>query len=84
MGASPIAKPRNIDGKIRDAEDLGETIRKRRKALGLTQRELADSCRCSVRFISELERGIAGANFKQALRVCHDIGIDLFARVRGE
>lgn len=30
-------KPRNLQGKIRDAEDLGETIRQRRCDMGLTQ-----------------------------------------------
>ena len=84
MTPTTTMKPRNPDGKIRDAEDLGAAIRKRRKALGLTQRDLAASSDCSLRFISELERGVAGANFKQVLRVCRDIGIDLYARVRGE
>lgn len=36
-------KPRNPRGKIRDAEDLGQAIRKRRKKLGLTQVQLADA-----------------------------------------
>jgi len=77
-------KPRNVDGKLRDAQDLGEIIRKRRKSIGLTQGELAAACHCSVRFISELERGEAGGNIKQVIRVCKEIGIDLFAKVRGE
>lgn len=77
-------KPPNTNGKLRDAEDLGEIIRKRRRALGVTQVELADSCQCSPRFIGELERGVAGGNIKQVLVVCHNLGVDLFARVRGE
>ena len=62
-------KPRNPRGKIRDAEDLGQAIRKRRKKLGLTQVQLADACQCSPRFIGELERGVAGGNIKQVLYV---------------
>ena len=77
-------KPRNVDGKLRDAEDLGAIIRKRRRELGITQVQLAKSCRCSPRFIGELERGVAGGNIKQVLAVCRELGIDLYAKVRGE
>ena len=76
-------KPRNADGKVRDAQDLGDAIRKRRRDLGLTQVELAKSCGCSPRFIGDLERGVAGGNIKQVIGVCREIGMDLFVRVRG-
>lgn len=78
------ATPRNEDGKVSDAKSLGEIIRKRRKSLGMTQTDLADTCHCSLRFISELERGEAGGNIKQVIKVCHEVGIDLFARARGQ
>ena len=77
-------RPRNTNGKLMDAAELGLIIRKRRRALELTQTQLAQSCKCSPRFISELERGVAGGNIKQVMHVCNMIGIDLFARVRGE
>ena len=83
MDAFLPPKPRNVDGKIRDANDLGDAIRTRRRELGLTQIQLAKSCGCSPRFVGELERGVAGGNIKQVLVVCHEIGIDLYARVRG-
>lgn len=76
-------KPRNVDGRLRDAEDLGAIIRSRRNELGLTQVQLAQSCGCSPRFIGELERGIAGGNIKQVIHVCKMLGIDLFAKARG-
>lgn len=76
-------KPRNVDGKVRDAQDLGNAIRKRRRALGLTQVQLAKSCGCSPRFIGDLERGVAGGNIKQVIGVCNEIGMDLFVKVRG-
>ncbi len=77
-------KPRNTDGKLRDASDLGTIMRKRRKELGLTQAHLAQSCNCSPRFIGDMERGVAGGNIKQVIYVCKMLGIDLFAKVRGE
>lgn len=77
-------KPRNPNGRIYDPSDLGAVIRARRKALGVTQVQLAKSCRCSPRFVGELERGVAGGNIRQVLKVCNELGIDLFARVRGE
>ena len=76
-------KPRNVDGKLRDATDLGAIIRRRRKELGLTQVGLARSCNCSPRFIGDLERGVAGGNIKQVIYVCKMLGIDLFAKARG-
>ena len=57
-------KPRRTDSEIRDALDLGETIRERRKELELTQVQLAKSRKRSPRFIGEFERGIAGGNIK--------------------
>ena len=76
-------KPRNPEGRLRDAQDLGGILRERRQELRLTQIELANACRCSPRFISELERGTAGGNIKQVIRVCRTLGIDLFAKTRG-
>lgn len=77
-------KPRNPDGRIRDADDLGQFIRERRIEHGFTQVQLAKECKCSPRFISELERGVAGGNIKQVIHVCRALGIDLFARKRGQ
>lgn len=77
-------KARNVDGKLSSASDLGIIIRKRRTNLDLTQVQLAEACKCSPRFIGELERGVAGGNIKQVIHVCKNLGIDLFARVRGE
>lgn len=78
----PRLKPRN--GLLREEADLGQILRERRKELGLTQGQLARSCKCSPRFISELERGVAGGNIKQVIRVCREVGIDLYAKVRGQ
>lgn len=76
-------KPRNPQGKIRDAEDLGEAIRQRRRDMGLTQVQVAETCHCSPRFVGDLERGIAGGNIKQVIRVCRELGMDLYIKPRG-
>lgn len=76
-------KPRNVDGRLSEPADLGAIMRRRRRELGLTQAELADACRCSPRFVGDLERGVAGGNLRQVIKVCRMLGIDLFARVRG-
>ena len=78
-----VGKPRNPQGRIRDTEDLGQAIRHRRKKLGLTQVQLAETCQCSPRFIGELERGVAGGNIKQVLYVCQSLGLDLYAKEGG-
>lgn len=83
METIEISKPRNPNGKLRDAEDLGQIIKQRRKDLNLTQIELANACKCSPRFISELERGVAGGNIKQVIYVCRKLGLDLYAKPRG-
>lgn len=83
MNPFDVGKPRRTNGIVRDPDDLGDTIRKRRRELGLTQRQLASLCQCSPRFVGDLERGTAGGNIRQVIEVCHALGIDLYARVRG-
>ena len=69
---------------VRTAEDLGAALRGRRKALGYTQGEVAEFNGCSVRFVSELERGKAGANLKQVIQIANSLGVDLVAQERGD
>lgn len=64
--------------------EFGKIVRSRRKALGLTQTDLAMLTGVGLRFISELERGKESAHFGYALKVAANLGIDLFAKQRGE
>lgn len=73
-----------INTKILHTIDLGRIIKKRRKELGYTQVELAMMCNCSPRYIGDLENGTAGGTLKKLLKTCKLIGIDLYARPRGE
>jgi HTH-type transcriptional regulator / antitoxin HipB len=67
---------------IRQPEDLGQAVRARRKAAGLTQAELAEVAGVGTRFVSELERGKPTAEFNKVLQVLRVLGFDLQIVVR--
>lgn len=60
--------------------ELGTAIRLRRKALHLTQEDLADLVGVNRRLVSELERGTGSAALRTALAVCNALGLDLIAQ----
>ncbi len=59
------------------ALSLGQAIRRRRVAAGLTQRQLAAVCDVGERFVIELERGKESCRLGLALRVADAIGLRL-------
>ena len=67
---------------IDDSQALGRLIRERRTTLELTQTELADVARTTLRFVSELERGKSTAQLDGVLRVLAALGLQLEARMR--
>lgn len=67
---------------ITGERDLGASIRDRRNELELTQGELADVSGVTLRFVSELERGKATAQFEGIRRVLAALGLDLFVQSR--
>jgi HTH-type transcriptional regulator/antitoxin HipB len=67
---------------IDTSQALGATIRRRRLELGLSQGDLADVARTTLRFISELENGKSSAQLAGVLRVLAALGIELVARPR--
>ncbi len=54
---------------------LGETIRRTRKNLGVTQRDLALTSGTGLRFIIDLEKGKETCEIGKALRVLQTLGI---------
>ena len=62
---------------IEDAAQFGVAIATARKALGLTQRELALAINCGERFVVELERGKATAQLGKALAAARAVGMRL-------
>ena len=62
---------------IDSPEAFGRLIRKRRRALGLQQRELALSANVGERFIVEVEAGKPTCQLGKALAVARAVGIKL-------
>ncbi|MGH3443729.1 MAG: type II toxin-antitoxin system Y4mF family antitoxin, partial [Nitriliruptorales bacterium] len=56
---------------------LGASVRRRRRALGLTQEDLADLAEVSVRFVHALEHGKPTVQLEQVLRVLGVLGLGL-------
>ncbi len=58
-------------------EELGKTVREQRKAMGLTQAELALASGTGMRFISDLENGKHTCQLGKTLIVLKTLGIRL-------
>ena len=63
--------------------NVGDRILERRKALGLTQQDLADLAGCSVRLVRELEAGKATARYDKVKDVLTALGLELRIEPRG-
>ncbi len=69
---------------ISSIEDLGSLVRSERKKQCLTQNDLAISCNVGLSFIVNLEHGKTTSEIGKTLHVLTMLGIDLFAKKRGE
>ena len=56
---------------------LGENIRARRRANGLTQRELAERAKLHRTYIADLERGARNVSILNVVRVARALGISV-------
>ncbi len=65
-------------------KDVGDRVRKERKAQGMTQSQLADLCGVGLSFVSNLENGKPTLEAGKMLRVVNTLGLDLVLRKRGE
>ena len=64
-------------GRLANAEDFGRLIRSRRRALGMTQLDLALTIDAGERFIVELERGKPSCQLGKALQAAAAVGVRL-------
>ncbi|CDZ33117.1 Transcriptional regulator, XRE family [Neorhizobium galegae bv. officinalis] len=62
---------------FRSARDFGAAVRKKRKGLGWTQKELASRSGTGERFIVELESGKPSCQLEKALIVTRTVGIEI-------
>lgn len=60
---------------IKTSADFGQEIRFWRKALGLTQHQLATRCGVGLRFIVELESGKPTCQLGKSLTVAQEVGL---------
>lgn len=58
-------------------EDIGELVRNTRKAMGVTQKDLALTSGTGLRFIIELEKGKPTCQIGKVLTVLQTLGIKL-------
>ena len=71
-------------GNITSVEQFGNSLRERRRALGLTQDEVALQAGVGRRYYLELEAGKPGASLGPALRCAQILGLDLSLHPRGD
>lgn len=70
--------------KINTALEFGAELKKKRKALGYTQVQIAEYTGFSTSFISDLENGKETAELGKALFLMQLLGLDMDIRNRGD
>lgn len=67
---------------IQSPKDLGSLIRKRRRALKMSQETLASLTGTAQPNLSNIERGQTTATIETYIRLLNSLGIDLYGEVR--
>ena len=62
---------------ISTSKELGTRLREKRKALGVTQKDLAMASGTGLRFIIDLEKGKPSCQIGKALAVAQALGLKL-------
>jgi len=62
--------------------DIAEVVILRRKALGVTQREVAEMAGCDPAFVGDLENGKSSVRLDKVRAVLDVLGLELTVRVR--
>ena len=69
---------------ITDASQLGKIIKKRRKAIGSTQKQLADFCNLSHNGISRIEIGESDVKLSTLLKITEMLGVSINIKLEDE
>jgi transcriptional regulator with XRE-family HTH domain len=66
--------------RVRSVADMGAVVRERRRALGMTQRDLAELCRVSRPWLVAVEAGHQRAELGRVLRLLWalELSLDVF------
>lgn len=64
--------------------EMGQRIKKQRKAVKLTQEKIAEELNISVKHFSEVERGIAGLSVENLIKLSDILGVSIDYMVKGE
>ncbi|MCZ7592737.1 MAG: helix-turn-helix transcriptional regulator [Kiritimatiellae bacterium] len=65
-----------------NSKELGSLLKKRRKQLKLTQRDVASTCVTGLRFIGDLENGKPTCQLAKTLDVIQALGLAIHFGVR--
>jgi transcriptional regulator with XRE-family HTH domain len=65
------------------SRELGDRVRARRKALGLSQEQLGERCGLHRTYVGQVERGEVNASVTNLLAVADGLDIDVADLVRG-
>ena len=60
---------------------IGETIKKRRKLLGLDQREFSEITGVAIHTISDIESGKGNPTIDTIIKICQPLGLEFILRV---
>ncbi len=66
-----------------DQQQIGQAIRKRRKALKVKQADLAEIAETSRRTLSKIERGEANPTVETLIKVLQVLGLEIELVVKG-
>ena len=61
---------------------LGNTIKERRKALSITQRELAVLAGVGINTLTKIERGEANPSLKVILSILNTLGLEIDIKIK--
>ena len=66
------------------SEKIGTAIKERRKALSITQRELADLSGIGINTLTKIERGEANPSLKVLISLLDTLGLEMELKIKNK